>query len=161
MELDGRRWNWKCSVNTTTGKRQCDQGHLLCHCEMAFDIANNTVGHSHPGDVRDCSNDCQPNGFTVPGGLPCLSVLGVQQMGMIGQEQWDEASSTPFLRWHDNDPELELWYDNPRSLALKSEFARSVDAGGVSMWNANSINYENASQVAAFWGSFRPFTGYD
>jgi GH18 family chitinase len=82
-------------------------------------------------------------------------------MGMIGQEQWDEASSTPFLRWHDNDPELELWYDNPRSLALKSEFARSVGAGGVSMWNANSINYENASQVAAFWGSFRPFTGYD
>jgi hypothetical protein len=66
--------------------------------------------------IRDCSNDCQPNGYTVPGGLPCLSVVGVQQVGMLGTEQWDEASSTPFLRWHDNDPALELWYDNPRSL---------------------------------------------
>ena len=104
------RWSWKCSGNITTGTQKCDQHHLLTHCEMAYDIANNTIGHSHPGDVRDCSNDCQSNGYTVPGGLPCLSVVGIQQAGMIGEEQWDEASSTPFLRWHDNDPALELWY---------------------------------------------------
>ena len=105
-------------------------------------------GHHNPGDVRDCSNDCQKYGFTVPGGLPCLSVVGLQQAGIVGGVQWDDASSTPFLRWQDNEHN-ELWFDNPRSLTLKSEFARSVGAGGVSMWNAGAINYDNASQVAA------------
>ena len=70
---------------------------------MSFGIANNSVGHHYPGDIRDCSNDCQKNGFTVPGGLPCLSVVGLQQIGIVGEERWDEASSTPFLRWADNE----------------------------------------------------------
>eukprot|EP01051_Picozoa_sp_SAG22_P013311 SAG22_NODE_1475_length_4330_cov_2.543134_5_plen_87_part_00 len=55
-------------------------------------------------------------------------------------------------------PSDELWYDNERSLRLKSEFARECGAGGVSMWNAGAIDYTNASQVSAFWGSFKPFT---
>lgn len=125
-------------------------------------MVNNTLGHRHgnatdPGDVRDCSNSCQPNGFTVPGGLPCLSVVGIQQVGMVGEERWDEASSTPYLRWHD-DEDNELWYDNPRSLTLKAQFARSAGVAGVSMWGSGSLNYENATQVAAFWDSFKPFT---
>ena len=132
---------------------------------MAYDMANNSLGHRHgnatdPGDVRDCSNSCQPSGYTVPGNLPCLSVAGLHKVGMLGEEQWDGTSSTPWLRWQGGDPPptvFELWYDNPRSLGLKAEFARSVGAGGVSMWNAGTLNYENASQVAAFWESFDPF----
>ena len=57
-----------------------------------------------------------------------------------------------------SDPSDELWYDNERSLSLKSEFARECGAGGVSMWNAGAIDYTNTSQVSAFWGSFKPFT---
>ena len=71
--------------------------------QVSFGIANNSVGHHYPGDIRDCSNDCQKNGFAVPGGLPCLSVAGLQQIGIVGEERWDEASSTPFLRWADNE----------------------------------------------------------
>jgi len=122
----------------------------------SYDLANNTKGHHQPGDIRDCNNDCQKNGFTVPGDVPCLSVAGVREFGG-GQERWDELSSTPYLRWTD-DEHNELWYDNPRSLRLKSQLAKQVGAGGVSMWNANSLDYSNASQVAAFWGGFKPFT---
>ena len=97
----------------------------------------------------------------MPGGLPCLSVVGIMQVGIIGEERWDEASSTPYLRWKGGDPPptiFELWYDNARSLSLKAEFAKSVGAGGVSMWNGDTLDYQNASEVAAFWGSFKPFT---
>ena len=159
-------YSWKCSENTVTKKQDCKQSHLLCHCTMMYDMANNSHGHhhgnaTHPGDVRDCGNDCQPTGYTVPGNLPCLSVVGIQQEGIIGVEQWDDASSTPWLRWQGGDPPptiFELWYDNPRSLGLKAGFAKEIGAGGVSMWNANMLNYYNQSQVTAFWDSLKPFT---
>ena len=160
-------YSWKCSANKS-GEQDCGPAHLLCHCTMGYSMANNSIGHRHgnasdPGDVRDCSNDCQPTGYAVPGGLPCLTVAGIEQVGAISAVHWDEASSTPWLRWQDpvSDPPptvLELWFENPRSLALKAAFAHSVGAGGVSMWGAGSLDYTNASQVAAFWGSFTPFT---
>ena len=103
-------------MNAATGQQECDAKHLLCHCEMSYGIANNSLGHHNPGDIRDCSNDCQKNGFTVPGGLPCLSVASIQQVGVVGEEQWDEASSTPFLTWHDNEHN-ELWYTASQMIA--------------------------------------------
>jgi hypothetical protein len=39
----------------------------------------------------------------VPGDLPCLSVITIKQVGIVGEEQWDDLSSTPFLRWQDNE----------------------------------------------------------
>ena len=90
--------------------------------------------------------------------LPCLTTIGLQEYGMVGGEQWDDWSGTPWFRWVRPDGvHLELWYDNPRSLQLKVAFAAEVGAGGVSMWNANTLDYSNSSQVAAFWGSFSPF----
>lgn len=152
-------YSWKCSENTATGRQDCSADHVLCHCTMVYGLANNSQPHyvgngTHPGDIRDCSNDCR--GYTVPGDTPCLTVRGIQDAGIIGEEQWDSASSTPWLRWQGGDPpptQFELWYDNPRSLALKAEYAWSAGVGGVSMWTANALDYNNASQVAAFWGA--------
>ena len=54
-------YSWKCSVNATTGKQECDQAHLLSHCEMSYDIANNTLGHHHiPANTSDVSNSSLP-----------------------------------------------------------------------------------------------------
>ena len=72
----------------------------------------------------------------------------------MGCRNGKKSGVSPWLRWQGGDPpptQFELWYDNPRSLAMKAEFAWSAGAGGVSMWIANSLDYDNASQVAAFW----------
>ena len=57
-------YSWKCSANAATGQQDCAQSHLLCHCTMGYDLANNSLAHhhgnaTHPGDVRDCNNDCR------------------------------------------------------------------------------------------------------
>ena len=39
-------YNWKCSIDAATGKEECDAEHLQCHCEMSYDVANNSIGRS-------------------------------------------------------------------------------------------------------------------
>ena len=115
--------------------------------------------------------------FTCPGGvypvtngrpyfknLTCPSATGLLPYS-IGGEQWDEWSQTPFLRYNDSHVAEdhtgvynEAWYENPRSLSLKSAYAKSVGARGVGMWTANSVDYSNASYYQAVWGSLKRFT---
>jgi di-N-acetylchitobiase len=45
----------------------------------------------------------------------------------------------------------QLWYDDPETLREKRALVQKFGLGGWGMWNAQSIDYSNATQVREFW----------
>ena len=41
----------------------------------------------------------------------------------------------------------QVWYDDPTSLKLRSEYAMKMNLRGVGMWTANDLDYSNTTQV--------------
>ena len=41
----------------------------------------------------------------------------------------------------------QVWYDDPTSLKLRSEYAVRMNLRGVGMWTANDLDYSNTTQV--------------
>ena len=81
----------------------------------------------------------------------------------IGGERWSNLTRTPFLYYRSTGWDAgqihRVDYDNPRSLSIKSAYARSVGARGVGMWTADLIDDGNKSaRVRSFWDAFHPFT---
>jgi di-N-acetylchitobiase len=107
---------------------------------------------------------CHDGVYKTPGSfffnLTCPSAYGLLPHASHGEE-WDAWSQTPFLRYTDphQGTAYEIWYENQESLALKYAYAKKAGVRGVGMWQANSINYQNKSQVDGIWGSLRSFTG--
>ncbi|HEU5399327.1 MAG TPA: glycosyl hydrolase family 18 protein [Gammaproteobacteria bacterium] len=59
--------------------------------------------------------------------------------------QWDSSSNSPFFDYTDSKGDThEVWYEDTRSIQLKSRYAVSLDLKGVSMW---ALGEEDAS----FW----------
>ena len=52
---------------------------------------------------------------------------------------WDEISSTPWYRYKDGQRWMQVWYDDPQSLALKYNLAVEHGLKGVGMW---ALGYE-------------------
>lgn len=52
---------------------------------------------------------------------------------------WDDASQTPWYRWHDGTNWHQVWADNAQSLGLKYALARQHGLQGVGMW---AVNYD-------------------
>ena len=62
-------------------------------------------------------------------------------------EQWDSASDSPYIDYVAQDSsQHQVWYENTRSIKLKSHLAVSLGIGGVSMW---ALGYEDAT----FWNA--------
>ena len=69
---------------------------------------------------------------------------------------WFAEKKTPDLVWLQDAKSGELrqvWFDDPKSLALKYSFATSMNLRGVGMWNADAIDYSNTYQRTAMWGA--------
>nr|UCK81484.1 chitinase-like protein 1 [Arenicola marina] len=70
--------------------------------------------------------------------------------------QWDQPSQTPYFTYQNATTKqiYQVWYDDPRSLNLKFNVALDLDLGGVGVWEADDLDYNNASQVREMWGAF-------
>ena len=119
------------------------------------------IGSTGPKQLEGFT--CRAGVYKMPGpfffNLSCPSAYGLLPHANHGEE-WDPWSQTPFLRYTDphQGTAYEVWYENQKSLALKYAYAKEVGVRGVGMWQANSINYQNKSQVDGIWGSLRSFT---
>ncbi len=77
------------------------------------------------------------------------------------KRQWDLASKSPFFNYRREEEEAEggagwhqMRYNDPRSLAIKyRRVARRLRVGGVGMWNANHLDYDDPEQVRTMWGA--------
>ena len=74
-------------------------------------------------------------------------------------QKWDAASSTPYLveqhkiiRTADGLVGREIWYDDPTSLRLKVEMAKSLGVQNFGVWTADALDYTDKS-VQAMWGA--------
>ena len=50
-----------------------------------------------------------------------------------------------------------MWFDDPKSLSYKYEYALKINMRGVGMWEADSLNYGNSTKAKeareAMWGA--------
>lgn len=61
--------------------------------------------------------------------------------------QWDSTSNSPYFDYADSSGDThEVWYEDPRSIQLKTSYAVSLNLRGVSMW---ALGFEDAS----FWSA--------
>ena len=69
--------------------------------------------------------------------------------------KWDEKSQSPYFNVLETEERRwQVWFDNPDSLYIKSHIAKDLGLGGVGMWNANSLDYSNDTQIASMWNAF-------
>jgi Di-N-acetylchitobiase len=72
--------------------------------------------------------------------------------------QWDSIAQSPYAFFHDAHEQLWiLRYDDPKSIALRMDTARSMHLRGVGMWNVDLISYANQTQVDSMWGALEVF----
>jgi spore germination protein YaaH len=80
---------------------------------------------------------------------------------------WQSNSSTPHFWYHDANQRLHrIDYDDSRSLRMKYELAKSLDANGVGMWTASAIRYNitdagGVDEGGVFWRDLKVFTHED
>ena len=69
---------------------------------------------------------------------------------------WDRVAAAPFFTCKMKRDHVQVWYDDPQSLALKYAAAKRMGLRGVGMWTANFLDYANHGQVKAMWGALPP-----
>ncbi|TRY63142.1 hypothetical protein TCAL_00347 [Tigriopus californicus] len=67
--------------------------------------------------------------------------------------QWDSWSQTPFFNYYDHGTWYQAWFDHPDSLSLKYNLATQMGLGGVGMWSADFLDYDNPIQVQTWWSA--------
>ncbi len=91
-------------------------------------------------DVPDVEHGLYQKGIFLEGvAYKNLSIKFSSDSGFV--EHWDETSKAPFL-YH---PERKLFvtYDNPRSMELKTKYARERGLGGMMFWQLTEDIYQN------------------
>jgi spore germination protein YaaH len=73
---------------------------------------------------------------------------------------WNTHTKSPYFDYRDPKTSVmhQLWYDDVESLSLKYRFAKLAKLRGVSMWNADSLDYSNSTQVSVMWGAMKLFS---
>lgn len=71
--------------------------------------------------------------------------------------QWDVESKSPWFNYMSGGSRWQMWYDDPVSLYLKVMWAQQTQLRGVSMWNADALDYSNAQHVNDMWGVLNAF----
>eukprot|EP01101_Sappina_pedata_P006978 TRINITY_DN3590_c0_g1_i1.p1 TRINITY_DN3590_c0_g1~~TRINITY_DN3590_c0_g1_i1.p1 ORF type:complete len:384 (-),score=135.90 TRINITY_DN3590_c0_g1_i1:19-1059(-) len=114
--------------------------------------------------IEYSNNTCQIRAVPYHG-APCSDAGGVQtdykviaktlQFSTPMESGWDESSASPFADIQMSGQVHQFWYDNPNSLALKSELANLMGLRGIGMWNADSVDYDNPVQSSSMWNTFK------
>ncbi|KAI1304641.1 Di-N-acetylchitobiase [Halotydeus destructor] len=94
-------------------------------------------------------------------GVNCSDAVGTQiSYGDIediylelATSTWDPHSDCYFINYVDlANVTHQIWYDTIYSYQLKYHTITEMGLRGVSMWNANSLNYDDDNQVNQMWG---------
>lgn len=70
------------------------------------------------------------------------------------RREWDEASSTPFLR----DGARIISYDDPQSIAVKVKLAMSYGLGGLMVWSIDTDDFKGSCEVDNTKNAYDVFT---
>ncbi|KAM3840698.1 di-N-acetylchitobiase-like [Vipera latastei] len=72
---------------------------------------------------------------------------------------WDEEQKAPFLEYKDSKGAFhQVWFDNPKSISLKSTYAKERGLRGIGMWNANCLDYSSDAaqqQTETMWKALK------
>ena len=74
--------------------------------------------------------------------------------GSHGGVQWNAAAASPYFDYHNVSTGLRhrVYYDNPRSIAVKRKLANRLKLHGISAWTADALPYStNRASAAAMW----------
>ena len=87
-------------------------------------------------------------------GAPCSDAVGVQvSYGTLrawnATALWDTMSQSPYFTIGTR----QIWYDDPQSLCLKASLVSKYKLGGIGMWNAELLNYNDSVEAQAMWES--------
>ncbi|KAM9243502.1 di-N-acetylchitobiase isoform 1-T1 [Dugong dugon] len=103
-------------------------------------------------------------------GAPCSDAAGhqvpykvimKQVNSSISGSQWNEDQQAPYYKYKDPAGRFhQVWYDNPRSIALKAAYVNQHGLRGIGMWNANSLDYSGhpvaKRQTEEMWKVLKP-----
>uniref|UniRef100_S4RCH4 GH18 domain-containing protein n=1 Tax=Petromyzon marinus TaxID=7757 RepID=S4RCH4_PETMA len=84
-------------------------------------------------------------------GAPCSDAAGKQIaykriVRMLNEShmapQWDDKQKAPYFTYKNRTGAIhQLWYDDPKSLAIKAAYGRSRGLRGIGMWNGDLLDY--------------------
>jgi len=71
---------------------------------------------------------------------------------------WDNTLKAPYFNLRVENQMHQIWYDDPESLVLKYQWAKSMNLRGVGMWTADFLDYENnPKESKEMWDTMRKF----
>ena len=103
-------------------------------------------GSHYPTNYTFCHDNYSNPGYAQT--LPLLE-LGKSQGNSV---QWDEEQEASFVNYFNKTDQHyhQVWYDDPKSLALKYQWAAKLGLGGVGMWTPSATLF-NESASRAMW----------
>lgn len=48
---------------------------------------------------------------------------------------------------------IQVWYDDPESLIIKYRLVSDLQLGGLGMWNADSLDYDDPKMTQSMWNA--------
>jgi hypothetical protein len=125
-------------------------------------LSANASGFDTHRDSISSLFECSYFNFWATATADSPTAAGGVLAAAIGGERWSNLTSTPYLYYRSTGWDAgrihRVDFDNPRSLAIKTAYAKSVGAIGVGMWTSDLIDYDDSAMVEGFWGAFHPFT---
>ena len=85
-------------------------------------------------------------------------IVRLKEDATSGPWQYDEGSVTAFFDASNaTGGRVQLWYDDPATLSVKSTWMKAAGVRGVAMWTASSVNYtaRAGNDAAAMWAALR------
>ncbi|KAM3839651.1 di-N-acetylchitobiase-like [Vipera latastei] len=103
-------------------------------------------------------------------GAPCSDAAGrqvsyktimTQVNSSLSGILWDEEPKAPYLEYKDSHGGFhQVWFDDPRSISLKTAYVKKHGLRGIGMWNANCLEYSGSvktqQQTEAMWDALLP-----
>ncbi|XP_019735815.1 di-N-acetylchitobiase [Hippocampus comes] len=100
-------------------------------------------------------------------GAPCSDAAGKQKAyswimkqvnSSLSGRLWDGKQQAPNFNYMDPEGQIhQVWYDDPESICLKTDFVKSKGLRGVGMWNGNILDYSDdpvaKQQSAMMWNA--------
>ncbi|KAL7984953.1 hypothetical protein Chor_003523 [Crotalus horridus] len=103
-------------------------------------------------------------------GAPCSDAAGrqvpyktimTQVNSSLSGILWDEEQKAPYLEYKDSHGGFhQVWFDDPRSISLKTAYVKKHGLRGIGMWNANCLEYsgsvETQQETEEMWDALLP-----
>ncbi|XP_058494445.1 di-N-acetylchitobiase [Solea solea] len=100
-------------------------------------------------------------------GAPCSDAAGKQKTyrwimtqvnSSLSGRLWDSEQKAPYFNYKDQSGQIhQVWYDDPQSICLKTNYVKSNGLRGVGMWNANILDYSGETvakqQTEMMWNA--------